>query len=430
MKVLLIGSGGREHAIAWKLAQSDSVARIHVNPGNGGTETEHKCHNLSFQPDDYAALAAYAECEHFNFAVVGPEQPLSNGIVDYFDSRGLRIFGPTKDAARLESSKAFAKNFMKKHQIPTAGYEVFSRSHLDFALDYLTACTYPIVVKADGLAAGKGVVICETRDDAGSALDEILVQDRFGKSGDSVVIEDFLAGEEASLLVIVDKNQNYFTLPQAQDYKKAQDNDAGKNTGGMGAYCPARILDEDALSVVEKEIIVKTIEGMQSIGTPFTGCLYLGLMMTKEGPKLLEYNVRFGDPETQAILPVLDLDLAFLFHSAIEGELDQVNKNPVTKTSCSVVMASGGYPDEYETGFEIKGIEKAERVDGVKVFHAGTRFDSQTRRFYTTGGRVLGVTGIGNSLDEAIIAAYNAVDRINFENKCSRTDIGRKGLTH
>ena len=420
MKVLVVGSGGREHALAWKLAQSGKVSKVYGAPGNPGIAQIGQC--IDIPVTEIKALADFAEKEGIDLTVVGPEAPLVAGIVDEFESRGLKIFGPSKQAARLEGSKAFAKEMMKKYGVPTADFKVFSDP--EEAKRYVKEKGAPIVVKADGLAAGKGVVVAKSVEEAIEAIERIMVEKVFGSAGDKVVIEDCLFGEEASYLVITD-GERFIPLATAQDHKAVFDGDKGPNTGGMGAYSPAPVLSEELESEVQERVIKPILEGMRKEGHPFKGVLYAGLMVTDEGVKVLEFNVRFGDPEAQAILRRLDSDLFDVCMSVSEGKLvDELKWNP--ETSICVVLASKGYPGKYEKGKVITGIEEAEKIPTVVVFHAGTKIENG--KLVTNGGRVLNVTALGKDIFEARERVYRAVEKIYFEGMHYRKDIGLKAI--
>jgi phosphoribosylamine--glycine ligase len=424
MKVLVCGSGGREHALVWKLSQSPRVEKLYCAPGNPGIARHATL--LPVKADDLGALLAFAEREGIDLTVVGPEQPLAEGIVDLFRSRGRRIFGPSRAAAELEWSKAFAKDFMVRHGIPTAAHRTFAGADLVSARAYIERSPLPLVLKADGLAAGKGVLICATRDEALSGLRDLTETRVFGDAGSRVVVEEYLTGQEASVFAVAD-GENYVTLAPAQDHKRVFDGDRGKNTGGMGAYAPASIVTADLMRRIEAEIIRPTLRGMASEGRPYTGCLYVGLMLTPLGPKVVEYNARFGDPETQVVLPLYGGDFAELLFSACEGGIGHIPPAPAGGSAVCVVLASGGYPDGYRTGLTIRGIEEAEGMPGVVVFHAGTRWDGDA--LVTSGGRVLGVTALhGGGIREAIALAYSAAEKIRFDGMHYRRDVGRKAL--
>jgi len=420
MKVLVIGSGGREHALVWKLAQSPKVEKIYGAPGNPGIAQIGECVNIS--PTDIKGLADFAEKEGIDLTVVGPEAPLVAGIVDEFESRGLKIFGPSKEAARLEGSKAFSKEMMKKCGVPTADFEVFDDP--EKAKKYIKEKGAPIVVKADGLAAGKGVVVARNVEEALEAIDRIMVEKVFGDAGNRVVVEDCLFGEEASYLVVTD-GENFIPLATAQDHKAVFDGDKGPNTGGMGAYSPAPVLSKEMEKEVQEKVIKPILRGMREEGHPFKGILYAGLMITEEGPKVLEFNVRFGDPEAQVILRRLKTDLVDVCQSVIEGNLiDSLEWIP--ETAICVVLASKGYPGKYEKGKVITGIEEAEKIDNVVVFHAGTAI--KDGKLVTNGGRVLNVTALGKDIVEARENVYKAIEKIHFDGMHYRKDIGLKAL--
>ncbi len=425
MKILVVGSGGREHAIVWKLRQSPSVEKIYCAPGNAGIEQIAEL--VPLKATDLSALLEFAKRNNIDLTVVGPEQPLVSGIVDLFEANRLKIFGPRRAAAILEGSKVFAKNFMKKYGIPTARYRSFSADQRREAGSFIHKLSTPLVVKADGLAAGKGVLICETRQQAIDVLEEIVVKKIFGSAGEQVVVEEYLQGEEASVLVVTD-GKDFVTLTPAQDHKRTLDGDRGKNTGGMGAYAPAPVAADEVLKRVIDEIVKPTLAGMNSEGTPYRGCLYLGLMITAEGPKVLEYNCRFGDPEAQVVLPLIEGDFARLLLSVANGKLDKQNAELHRGSAVCVVMASRGYPDEYESSKIINGLDLLEREKNVIVFHAGTKKEGD--RIVTCGGRVLGVTALGynQELEETIQRAYRAVRKISFDGAYYRTDIGQRAL--
>ncbi|WP_426164464.1 phosphoribosylamine--glycine ligase [Pseudoduganella sp. R-34] len=423
MKILVVGSGGREHALAWKLAQSERVQMVYVAPGNGGTARDVRLENVPIT--DLNALADFVEQEHIGLTVVGPEVPLAAGIVNLFRARGLKIFGPTKEAAQLESSKDFAKAFMKRHGIPTAEYETFADAKAAHA--YVDAKGAPIVIKADGLAAGKGVVVAMTLEEAHGAVDHMLSDNAFGDAGARIVIEEFLAGEEASFIVMCD-GKNVLPLATSQDHKRLMDNDQGPNTGGMGAYSPAPIVTPAMHARVMREIIMPTIQGMAKDGIQFTGFLYAGLMIDAAGnPKTLEFNCRMGDPETQPIMTRLKTDLLGVMEYAVNGSLDQVELEWDRRTAVGVVLAAAGYPDAPRKGDHIHGIP-AETPDSV-TFHAGTTDDTEGK-LITSGGRVLCVVGLGDNVKMAQKQAYEAVDKIGFEGVQFRRDIGWRGLKH
>jgi len=420
MKVLVVGSGGREHALAWKLAQSPKVQVVYVAPGNGGTALDKRLQNVPLT--DPEVLAAFAEREGVQFTVVGPEAPLAAGIVDIFRAKGLPIFGPTRAAAQLESSKDFAKAFMQRHGIPTAAYQTFSDAAQAHA--YIDAQGAPIVIKADGLAAGKGVVVAMTLEEAHTAVDMMLADNKLGDAGARVVIEEFLAGEEASFIVMVD-GKNVLALATSQDHKRLLDGDAGPNTGGMGAYSPAPVVTPALHARALREIILPTVRGMEKDGIPYTGFLYAGLMIDKDGNlKTLEFNCRMGDPETQPILARLKTDLVDVLDHAVTGKLDAIELDWDRRTALGVVMAAHGYPDAPRKGDAITGIP-AETDDSV-TFHAGTTLQDGT--LLTTGGRVLCVVGLADTVKAAQRAAYAAVEQIRFDGMQYRTDIGYRAI--
>lgn len=422
MRVLVVGSGGREHALAWKLADSGRVGEVLVAPGNAGTATEPRCRNVDIAVEDIPALLALAQREDVGLTVVGPEVPLSLGIVDAFRGAGLRIFGPTRAAAQLESSKAFAKDFLARHGIPTAGYEVFTA--LEPALAYLDARGAPIVVKADGLAAGKGVVVAATLDEARAAVRDMLADSSLGVAESRVVIEDFLAGEEASFIVIAQGTQ-YVAMPSSQDHKRIFDGDQGPNTGGMGAYSPAPVVTAEVHARVCREVIETTLAGMIAEGNPFTGFLYAGLMIDPQGGiKVLEFNTRMGDPETQPILFRLDSDLLDLLESAVESRLDAASVVWNGQPALGVVMAAQGYPGAVRKGDPIHGLDAD--FGAAKVFHAGTTLRNAS--VVTNGGRVLCVVARGADVAAAQRAAYAAVDRIQWSGAQCRRDIGHRAI--
>jgi len=420
MKILVVGSGGREHALAWKLAQSEKIQVVMVAPGNGGTALDGRLKNIFIT--DPVQLADYVQQEHIAITVVGPEAPLAAGIVDIFRERGLKIFGPTKKAAQLESSKDFAKAFMQRHGIPTAAYQSFSDAKA--AHDYIDQQGAPIVIKADGLAAGKGVVVAMTLKEAHDAVDMMLSDNRFGDAGARVVIEEFLEGEEASFIVMVD-GKNILPLATSQDHKRLMDNDEGPNTGGMGAYSPAPIVTPQLHARVMREIILPTVQGMAKDGIPYTGFLYAGLMIDAEGnPKTLEFNCRMGDPETQPIMVRLKTDLVKVMEHAVEGTLDQIELQWDRRTALGVVMAAANYPESPRKGDVIKGIP-AETDDSV-TFHAGSVLENDQLK--TAGGRVLCVVGLGGTVRVAHKAAYEALDKIHFDGMQFRRDIGWRAM--
>jgi len=421
MKILIVGAGGREHALAWKIKQSPLVTDVFCAPGNGGIAEIAEC--LDIQADDVKGLLSYAKKNKIDLTVVGPEVPLVSGIVDEFEKEGLKIFGPSKIAAKLEGSKVLAKEFMYEYKIPTAPFITFNNAK--DAKGFLTQAEYPLVVKADGLAAGKGVIICENVQEANTAVEQIMEQKIFNEAGNNLVIEECLEGEEVSVMAICD-GKDYCILESSQDHKRIFDDDLGPNTGGMGAYSPAPALSRDLLEEVEDYIINPVVEGMRNEGTPFKGVLYAGLMLTEDGPMVLEFNVRFGDPETQAVLPRLKSDLVEIMLAACNGKINKLNLSWYDKSCVSVVMSSGGYPAKYEKGKEITGLKKVAKKKDVVVFHAGTKKDG--KKIVTSSGRVLGVTALGDDIEAAIENAYSAVEEIRFDRCFFRRDIGAKAL--
>ncbi|MEW6511610.1 MAG: phosphoribosylamine--glycine ligase [Bacteroidota bacterium] len=427
MDVLVIGSGGREHALVWKLAQSPKVGTLYCAPGNPGIATHAR--PVSIQPTDTGGLLTFAREHAVGLTVVGPEQPLALGIVDAFRAEGMRIFGPVRRAAEIEWSKAFAKEFMQRHGIPTAAFRVFKREESAEASLYVSRCPLPVVLKADGLAAGKGVMVCRTSAEATSAVSSMLEAGAFGSAGETVVVEEFLEGEEASVFAVTD-GLRYVLLAPAQDHKRVFDGDQGKNTGGMGAYAPTPIVTPDILKRVGREIIAPTLRGMAAEGRTYRGCLYAGLMITGSGPRVVEFNCRFGDPESQVVLPLHEGDLLDLLIAASDGTLTTTIDRPrVTGSAVCVVIASGGYPDDYTKGKVIRGVDAASTLEDTMVFHAGTRI-APDGTLVTSGGRVLGVTALRRTgpLNATIAAAYDAVHRISFEGMHYRRDIGQKAL--
>ncbi len=423
MNVLVIGSGGREHALAWKAAQSDKVETVYVAPGNAGTALEPGLENVALAIDDFAALADFAEANGVGLTIVGPEAPLVDGVVDYFDERGLRCFGPRQGAAQLEGSKAFTKDFLARHGIPTAAYGNFTE--LEPALAYLREQGAPIVVKADGLAAGKGVIVAETLAQAEEAVTDMLSGNAFGDAGCRVVIEEFLEGEEASFIVMVD-GEHVLPMATSQDHKRIGEGDTGPNTGGMGAYSPAPVVDESVHQRIMEQVILPTVRGMAAEGNAYTGFLYAGLMITPAGePKVIEYNCRFGDPETQPIMVRLQSDLVSLCEAALDGKLDSARADWDPRCAIGVVLAAGGYPGSYPRGTPISGLD-AEQPAHVKVFHAGTALDGG--QIVTAGGRVLCVTALGDDIASAQRDCYAAADRIRWDGMTLRRDIGWRAI--
>jgi len=421
--ILVIGGGGREHALAWKLAQSPKANKVYVAPGNAGTAREPGIENVDIAGEDIDGLKAFAIDNNIGLTVVGPEAPLVAGVVDTFTDAGLRCFGPSQGAAQLEGSKAFTKDFLARHHIPTAAYGNFT--DVDEAVAYIKRVGAPIVVKADGLAAGKGVILAQTEQEAIDAVNDMLAGNRFGDAGHRVVVEEFLTGEEASFIVMAD-GDHILPLATSQDHKARDNGDKGPNTGGMGAYSPAPVVTPELHARAMKEVIEPTIRGMQQEGHDYTGFLYAGLMIGADGtPKVLEYNCRFGDPETQPIMLRLKSDLVELVEAALDGKLDQASVNWDPRASLGVVMAAGGYPDSYAKGKEIHGLDEVDS-DTVKVFHAGTA--EKDGAVVTNGGRVLCVTALGSTVSEAQQRAYEAVNRISWEDAYFRTDIGYRAV--
>jgi phosphoribosylamine---glycine ligase len=423
MKVLVIGSGGREHALAWKVAQSPLVKQVFVAPGNAGTALENNIENVSIDAEDIPALLEYAKASQIDLTIVGPEAALVNGIVDVFSENGLKIFGPTKAAAQLEGSKAFTKDFLERHKIPTAFYGNFTE--IDPAIAYIEKHCAPIVIKADGLAAGKGVILAQTNDEAIVAVKDMLAGNKFGDAGARVVIEEFLYGEEASFICMVD-GTNILPMASSQDHKARDNGDKGPNTGGMGAYSPAPVVTAEMHQRIMQMVIEPTVKGMADEGNSFTGFLYAGVMINEQGiPKVLEYNVRFGDPETQPIMMRLKSDLVQHCLDAIDEKLDNAETQWDERTSLGVVLAAGGYPDSYNKGDIINGLENTE-TESTKVFHAGTA--EKDGKVVTNGGRVLCAVALGNSVTEAQRVAYQLVDKISWKNVYFRTDIGYRAI--
>lgn len=421
--VLVVGNGGREHALAWKLAQSDQVATVYVAPGNAGTHLELDIENVAIDSMDFDGLIAFAKTNKVEMTLIGPEAPLVAGIVDRFNEAGLRCFGPSKGAAQLEASKTFTKDFLARHNIPTAWYQSFTE--VAPAIEYIREKGAPIVVKADGLAAGKGVILAETEQQAIDSVTDMLSGNQFGEAGHRVVIEEFLLGEEASFIVMVD-GENIVPLATSQDHKARDNGDLGPNTGGMGAYSPAPVVTDEIHKRVMKEVIIPTVTGMAAEGNRYTGFLYAGLMINESGvPKVLEYNCRFGDPETQPIMLRLQSDLFELCDHAIDQRLNEIDAKWDSRCALGVVLASGGYPEQYATGIPIKGLPEQDEAD-VKVFHAGTTETSG--QVVTNGGRVLCATALGNSVAEAQQKAYQAVNKIDWQDVYYRTDIGYRAI--
>lgn len=422
MKVLVIGSGGREHALAWKAAQSSDVEKVFVAPGNAGTATEDKLENVDISVGDLQGLADFAKTNNVELTIVGPEAPLVDGVVDLFEQQGLNIFGPSQGAAQLEGSKSFTKDFLARQNIPTAAYQTFEQ--IDPAVAYVKEMGAPIVVKADGLAAGKGVIVAMTEQEAIDAIEDMLAGNAFGDAGSRVVIEEFLTGEEASFIVMVD-GKNVLPFATSQDHKRAYNNDEGPNTGGMGAYSPAPVVTDEVYKRIMDEVIYPTVEGMANEGHPYKGFLYAGLMINEQGaPKVIEYNCRFGDPETQPIMLRLQSNLVELCLSACKGELDKQDIAFDSRPAVGVVLAAGGYPGSYNKGDEITGIPAATGI--AKTFHAGTKLDGD--KVVTAGGRVLCATAMGATVTEAQQEAYKAVNEIKWQGVEFRTDIAYRAI--
>ena len=418
MKVLVIGGGGREHAICWKLSKSPKVDELYCAPGNAGIAEVAKCVDIGVM--DFEKIADFAKKEAFDLVVVGPDDPLAGGIVDVLEEKGLRVFGPRKNAAILEGSKAFSKDLMKKYGIPTAAYETFDTP--EAALKYLETAPVPIVLKADGLALGKGVLICNTREEAKEGVKTLMLDKQFGHAGDRIVVEQFMTGREVSVLSFVD-GKTIKIMTSAQDHKRAKDGDQGLNTGGMGTFSPSPFYTKEVDEFCRKYIYQATVDAMKSEDREFKGIIFFGLMLTADGPKVLEYNARFGDPETQVVLPRMKNDIVDVFEACIAGTLDQIDLQFEDNAAVCVVLASAGYPEHYEKGKKITGLENFKDKDGYYVFHAGSKFDAEGN-ILTNGGRVLGVTATGKDLKEARANAYKATEWIHFENKYMRHDIG------
>ena len=418
MKVLVIGGGGREHAICWKLSKSPKVDELYCAPGNAGIAEVTKCVDIGVM--DFEKMADFAKKEAFDLVVVGPDDPLAGGIVDVLEEKGLRVFGPRKNAAILEGSKAFSKDLMKKYGIPTAAYETFDTP--EAALKYLETAPVPIVLKADGLALGKGVLICNTREEAKEGVKTLMLDKQFGHAGDRIVVEQFMTGREVSVLSFVD-GKTIKIMTSAQDHKRAKDGDQGLNTGGMGTFSPSPFYTKEVDEFCRKYIYQATVDAMKAEGREFKGIIFFGLMLTADGPKVLEYNARFGDPETQVVLPRMKNDIVDVFEACVDGTLDQIDLQFEDNAAVCVVLASDGYPEHYEKGKKITGLENFKDKDGYYVFHAGSKFDAEGN-ILTNGGRVLGVTATGKDLKEARANAYKATEWVNFENKYMRHDIG------
>lgn len=418
MKVLIVGGGGREHAIAWKVAQSKKVEKIYCAPGNGGIAEVAEC--LPIGAMEFDKLADFAEKNEIDLTIIGMDDPLVGGIVDAFENKGLRVFGPRKNAAIIEGSKAFSKDLMKKYNIPTAAYETFNDA--DKAIEYLKTSDYPIVLKADGLALGKGVLICNTYEEAKEGVKTLMLDKQFGSAGDRIVIEEFLTGREVSVLCFCD-GTTIKTMTSAQDHKRAKDGDQGLNTGGMGNFSPTPFYTAEVDEFCKKYIYQPTMDAMKAEGRDFVGVLFVGLILTPKGPRVLEYNARFGDPETQVVLPRLENDVVDVFEACIDGKLGDIDLKFADNAAVCVILASDGYPEKYEKGFEIRGLENFKNKEGYYCFHAGSK--EVDGKIVTNGGRVLGVTAIGANLKEARANAYAATEWVDFDNKYMRHDIGK-----
>ena len=418
MKVLIVGSGGREHAIAWSVAKSPKVDKIYCAPGNAGIAEFAECVNIKAM--EFDKLVAFAKENAIDLTIIGMDDPLVGGVVDAFESEGLRVFGPRKNAAIIEGSKAFSTALMKKYKIPTAAYENFTDP--DEAIKYLETAKMPIVLKADGLALGKGVLICNTLEEAKEGVKTLMLDKQFGDAGNEIVIEEFMTGREVSVLAFCD-GKTIKCMTSAQDHKRAKDGDQGLNTGGMGTFSPSPFYNDEVEAFCEKYVYQSTIDAMASEGRPFTGILFTGLMITEDGPKVLEYNARFGDPEAQVVLPRMKNDIIDVMEACIDGKLSDVELEFEDNAAVCVVLASDGYPEKYDKGFEIKGLDTFKDKDGYYVFHAGTKFDGD--KIVTNGGRVLGVVAKGENLKAARANAYKATEWIDFANKYKRNDIGK-----
>ena len=419
MKILIVGGGGREHAIAWKAAQSPRVEKIYCAPGNAGIAEVAECINIGVM--EFDKLVEFAKEHEIDLSIIGPDDPLAAGAVDAFEEAGLRVFGPRKNAAILEGSKAFSKDLMKKYKIPTAAYENFDSAQA--ALEYLETASMPIVLKADGLAIGKGVLICNTLEEAKDGVKTLMLDKQFGSAGNKIVVEEFMTGREVSVLSFVD-GKTIKIMTSAQDHKRAKDGDQGLNTGGMGTFSPSPFYTDEVDEFCKKFIYQATVDAMKAEGREFKGIIFFGLMLTQNGPKVLEYNARFGDPETQVVLPRMKNDIVDVFEACIDGTLDQVELDFEDNAAVCVVLASDGYPEHYEKGFKISGVDAFSGKDGYYVFHAGSKFD-EDGDVVTNGGRVLGVTATGADLKQARANAYEATKWIEFGNKYMRNDIGK-----
>ena len=418
MKILIIGGGGREHAIAWKVSRSPKVKKLYCAPGNAGIEEFAECINIPVS--NHEDLSNFALSESIDLTIIGPDDPLGNGIVDVFEKKGLRVFGPRMNAAIIESSKVFSKDLMKKYNIPSAAYEVFENP--DKAIEYLETSRFPIVIKADGLALGKGVLICMNYDEAIEAVKTIMIEKQFGSAGSKLIVEEFITGPEVSVLAFCD-GSHIQPMTSAQDHKRALDNDRGLNTGGMGTFSPSPFYTKEVDEFCKKYIYQTTMDAMKAEGRDFIGILFVGLMLTEDGPKVLEYNARFGDPEAQVVLPRLKNDLIEVFEACIDGKLNEIDLSFDDNAAVCVILASDGYPEHYEKGFDIKGLESFTNREDYHIFHSATI--KEKGQILTNGGRVLGVTAVGSNLKEARKKAYEATKKISFKNKYMRTDIGK-----
>lgn len=425
MKVAIIGGGGREHSLALKISESKLLTKLFVLPGNPGTKKI--AENVHIKTEDYDSILKFCIEHNIDLVIIGPEKPLTSGLADLLIERGIKVFGPTSKAARIEGEKSFAKKLMQEYNVPTANFKVFSKENYDDAITYLKTVSYPIVIKADGIASGKGVIIPETYEDAKEAVRECFVNFSFGKEGEKIVIEEFMKGQEASVFAITD-GDDFILLPAAQDHKRIHDGDKGKNTGGMGAYAPTPFVSNIEYEIIAKKIVEPTLKALRDKNAKFIGCLYCGLMMTNEGPKVVEFNCRFGDPETQVVLPLIDGDFLELLYSAAKGKIEKNAIKITRKTSVCVVLASKGYPEKVEKGKEIFGIEEISKMSDVQIIYAGAK--ESDNKIFTDGGRVLNIVSTieGNDLKHCKMNCYNAIAKINFDGMQYRTDIADKAL--